>query len=253
MDLGLGGKVALVTGGSGCVGTAVSRRLAAEGARVAIGYHDGREPAERVAAEIREAGGEALAVEHDLGDAASIQAGVRAVAEAWGGPEVLVTCAWVHPRWRAPDGPVEPSPAADWEGQLRLNVEGTSHCVAAAVPAMRAQGWGRIVLVSSGAAEDGQAAMEAYAGAKAALHGFARSLAQTLGREQVLTNVVVPGFLDTERNRRTVPAPVLDLWASQTPTGRLATADEVARVAVFLASPANGSVNGATVRVSGGT
>lgn len=251
MDLGLAGKVALVTGGSGSVGSAVCRCLGSEGARVAIAYHSGRKEAEQLAAEVCEGPGQALLLHHDLEDPASIRAGVQSVTERWGGPEILVACAWVQPPWAGGPGPVDPSPPQVWQQQLRVNLEGTSHCVQAALPAMRSRGWGRIVLISSGAAEDGSAGMEAYAGAKAALHGFARSLSQSLGAV-ILTNVVVPGFLMTERNRLNVPAPVLDHWASLTPTGRLATAEEVARVAVFLASPANGSVNGAAVRITGG-
>ncbi|MBO0682736.1 MAG: SDR family oxidoreductase [Candidatus Dormibacteraeota bacterium] len=251
VDLGLTDKVALVTGGSGSMGSAVCRCLGAEGARVAIAYHSGRKEAERLAAEVCEGPGDAVVVHHDLEDPASIEEGVRSVTDLWGGPDILVASAWRQPPWAGGPGPVDPSPPDVWEQQLRVNLEGTSHCVQAVVPAMRSRGWGRIVLVSSGAAEDGGAGMEAYAGAKAALHGFARSLSQSLGAV-VLTNVVVPGFLMTERNRRNVPAPVLEHWASLTPTGRLATAEEVARVAVFLASPANGSVNGAAVRISGG-
>jgi 3-oxoacyl-[acyl-carrier protein] reductase len=252
MDLGLVDKIALVTGGSGGIGAAVARCLAREGARVAIGYHGGREAADRLASDIERSRGTALVVQHDLREPDSIRAAVHAVAEAWGGPEVLVTCAWVHPGWPAQQPPVDPSPPDVWQQQLRGNVEGTARSVDAVLPHMKERGWGRIVLLSSGAAEDGQPGLEAYAGAKAALHGFARSLAQGLGPLNILTNVVMPGFIATERNRRVVPPGVLEHWASLTPTRRLATEDEVARVATFLASPANGSVTGAAIRVSGG-
>jgi len=117
---------------------------------------------------------------------------------------------------------------------------------------MKGQGWGRIVFISSGAAEEGQPGLEAYAAAKAALHGFARSLARGLGRDGILANVVMPGLVATERNRREVPASVLEQWASMTPTGRLATEDDVARVVAFLASDANRSATGCALRVSGG-
>jgi 3-oxoacyl-[acyl-carrier protein] reductase len=133
-----------------------------------------------------------------------------------------------------------------------VNVEGTAHSIDAVLPCMKAGGWGRIVLISSGAAEEGQAGLEAYAAAKAALHGLARSLASGLGRAGILTNVVMPGFIATERIRRLVPATVPEQWAAHTPTGRLATEDEVASVVAFLASAVNGSVNGASVKVSGG-
>jgi 3-oxoacyl-[acyl-carrier protein] reductase len=253
MDLGLAGRVALVTGASGGIGAAIARTLAGEGARVAVAYNTDQDAAELLASDIRGRGGEALVVRHDLSDPSTMREAVEAVSRTWGGLDVLAASAWVRPEWPSQQGPViDPSPLAVWRQQLRVNLEGTAQSIDAVLPCMKAGGWGRIVLMSSGAAEAGQAGLEAYAAAKAALHALARSLASGLGRAGILTNVVMPGFIATERNRRLVPAPVLDQWAAQTPTGRLATEDEVAGVVAFLASAANGSVNGAAVKVSGG-
>jgi 3-oxoacyl-[acyl-carrier protein] reductase len=116
---------------------------------------------------------------------------------------------------------------------------------------MRAAGWGRIVLLSSGAA-DGAPGLEQYAAAKAALHGLARSLARSAGKAGVLTNVVMPGLIPTERHRQSIPQPVLDQIAAANPTGHLATEDDVARVVTFLASAANNSVTGAEIHVGQG-
>ena len=139
-----------------------------------------------------------------------------------------------------------------WQEQLRTNTEGTARCIQAVLPVMEARGGGRIVLISSGAAEDGAPGLEAYAAAKAALHGLNRSLARGFGRAGILTNVVMPGFIATARHRQVVPAAVIEHLASLAPTGQLATEDEVARVVVFLAAPANRSVTGATIRVGSG-
>jgi 3-oxoacyl-[acyl-carrier protein] reductase len=253
MDLGLKERVALVTGASGGIGGAIARTLACEGARVAIGYHSSQDAADRLAEEIGKTGGEAMTVKHDLTDPATIAAGVEAVVARWGKLDVLVTSAWVHPDWPNQQGPViDPAPIEMWQQQLRANIEGTVATVNAAVPHLKANGWGRIVLISSGAAEDGSPGREAYAGAKAALHGLSRSLSRGIAGAGILSNVVMPGFIPTARNLRMVPPPVLERFASMTPTGRLATEDEVARVVAFLASEANGSVNGVAVRVSGG-
>ena len=252
MDLGLTEKVALVTGASGGIGAAIARALAAEGARVALGYHAAQDAADRLAAEIGQAGGAALPVRHDLADPLSIRAVVDTIIRTWGGLDVLVASAWVSPGWAAPDAPAEATPAVVWQEQLRANVEGTAYTIQAALPSMRARRWGRIVLLSSGAAEDGSPGLEAYGAAKAALLGLARSLARSAGGAGILTNVVMPGLIATQRHRQTIPAAALEQIAAATPIKRLATEAEVARVVVFLASEANGSVTGTAIRVSGG-
>jgi 3-oxoacyl-[acyl-carrier protein] reductase len=252
MDLGLTNRVALVTGGSSGIGGAICRALAAEGARVGVGYRTSRPAADRIVAEIEASGGAARAVEHDLADRDSSRGAVAAVVETWGGLDILVTAAWATPGWGPPDALAEATPPERWEEQLRTNVEGTAFMVQAALPVMRAGGWGRIVLISSGAAEDGSAGLEQYGTAKAALHGLGRGLARGVGPAGILVNVVMPGLIATERHRRTIPAPVLDGVAAQTPIRRLATEEDVAQVVVFLASAANGAVTGSEVRVSGG-
>jgi NAD(P)-dependent dehydrogenase (short-subunit alcohol dehydrogenase family) len=252
MDLGLTNRVALVTGGSSGIGSAICRTLAGEGVRVAVGCHANRADADRIVAGIEAAGGVARAVEHDLDDPESGRQAVAAAVEAWGGLDILVTAAWATPGWAPPDALAEATPAERWREQLRTNVEGTAFTVQAALPCMRARGWGRIVLISSGAAEDGSAGLEQYGTAKAALHGLGRSLARGVGPAGILVNVVMPGLIATERHRQNIPAFVLEGVATQTPIRRLATEEDVARVVTFLASEANGAVTGSEVRVSGG-
>lgn len=247
MDLGLRGRVALVTGASGGIGTAIARTLAAEGVRVALGCHTGRDKARQLADQIRTA----MVVSHDLADPATIQAAVDTITRDWARLDILVTSAWAAPGWAMPDNPAEATPARAWQDQMRLNAEGTAYTVQAVLPHMRAAGWGRIVLLSSGAA-DGAPGLEQYAAAKAALHGLARSLARSAGKAGILTNVVMPGLISTERNRQAIPQPVLDQIAAANPTGRLASEDDVAQVVAFLASAANNSVTGAEIHVGRG-
>jgi NAD(P)-dependent dehydrogenase (short-subunit alcohol dehydrogenase family) len=251
MDLGLAGRVALVTGASGGIGAAIARTFAAEGARVALGYHTAKDQAQRLAGEIDQSGSQALLIQHELTEPHSIRAGVELVVGAWGRLDALVASAWATPGWLAPDTPAESVPDQAWQQQLRVNVEGTASAIRAVLPRMRAQRWGRIVLLSSGAA-DGAPGLEHYAAAKAALRGISRSLAGSAGPAGILTNVVMPGLVPTARQRRTIPAHALEHLAAQTPTRRLATEDDVARVVVFLASAANASVTGTEIRVDGG-
>jgi 3-oxoacyl-[acyl-carrier protein] reductase len=258
MDLGLTGRVALVTGASGGIGAAIARAFLREGAHVALGYHSAPERARRLADEASAAhqfgevgGGRAIVVRHDLADPASARGAVEQTVAEWGRLDALVTSAWVAPGWLPPQTPAESVPAASWQEQLRVNVEGTAATIQAALPPMRDQRWGRIVLLSSGAA-DGAPGLEHYAAAKAALRGISRSLAVSAGPDGILTNVVMPGLVPTERHRRDIPATVLDQMAALTPTGRLATEDDVAAVTVFLASAANASTTGEEIRIDGG-
>lgn len=135
---------------------------------------------------------------------------------------------------------------------IRTTLEGAYVAIQAVVPVMRAQGWGRIVNISSNVAEDGLPGASAYAAAKAGLHGLTRTLARELAPAGILTNAVMPGLTLTERARRVLPTAVLDELARATPTGRLTTPEDVAGVVVFLASAANGHVNGQVIRVTGG-
>lgn len=247
MDLGLTDKTALVTGASGDIGAVIARTLAAEGARVALGFHTRRDQAEQLAGQL----GSAMAVAHDLADPATIRAAADAVARRWGRLDILVACAWVTPGWARPDHPAEHTPAAAWHDQMRRNAEGTAFTVQAVLPYMRAAGWGRIVLLSSGAA-DGAPGLEHYAAAKAALRGLARSLARSAGPAGILTNIVMPGLIPTPKHRQFIPRQALDQIAAASPTGRLASEQDVAQVVAFLASAANHSVTGAEIQVGQG-
>ena len=138
MDLGLTDRVAFVTGGSGGIGAAVCRRLAAEGASVAISFQSSRERALGLVEEIVAAGGTAMAVEHDLADATSPSRAVETITGAWGRLDVLVTCAWKSAGWPSPDREdIDLAGTESWREQLGLNVEGTAAAVQAVVGLMK--------------------------------------------------------------------------------------------------------------------
>jgi NAD(P)-dependent dehydrogenase (short-subunit alcohol dehydrogenase family) len=252
MDFGLKEKVVVVTGASGAIGSAIARAFSREGARLVLGFHSGREAAQQLAEQIEQDGGEVLPVKLDLGDRTSILDGLRQASARWRGLDVLVACAWVSPGWSPPDTPTESIPAEAWNDQMCKNVNGTAYAVQAVLPSMRASGWGRIVLISSGAAEDGSPGMEPYGSAKAALLGLNKGLARSLGPAGILTNVVLPGFVPTPRHRRSMPAQVIAGLAAATPSRRLTTEEDVARLVVFLGSAANGNITGTAARISGG-
>jgi 3-oxoacyl-[acyl-carrier protein] reductase len=138
-------------------------------------------------------------------------------------------------------------PLAKWQAMLTANVVGNAAVIDAVLPTMRARRWGRIVLVSSGAAEEGLPGPGPYGTAKSGLHGLARSLAWDAGRDGVLVNVVAAGFTLTDR-RWQPPNDLLATLAARTPSRRLSTPPDVAKLIVFLGSAANANLTGELLR-----
>lgn len=246
-------RVVLVTGGSRGIGRAAALAFGAERARVAITYRRDRERAEQVVTQLREMGTDALAAPMDLAEPETIRSAVATVLGRWDRIDALVNNAveWgaVAP-WEAPlFEAVEP---AKWRRVIQDNVEGTYTAIQAVLPAMRRQRWGRIVNISSTVAVDGMAGAAPYASAKAALHGLTRTLALELARENILSNVVMPGLTLTEANLERIPVAVRDELGAAGPLGRLLAPAEVAAAIVFLASAANTALVGEIVRASGG-
>jgi len=248
VDAGLRDRVVLVTGGSSGIGRAAAIAFGAEGARVALTYRSNRAGADECAALIEERGGTACALPFDLHADGSAGEVVRAVADRWGGIDVLVNSAGGRDRTGAWGVRFEDTPAAQWRGMLDTDLAAPYALAQAAVPAMRGRGWGRIVLVSSGAGEEGWEGAAAYATAKAGLVGLARSLAWELGGEGILVNVVAAGLTLTERVRDAVPAEIAAGFAARVPSRRLSTPEDLAGLIVFLGSAANGNVSGELVR-----
>lgn len=249
MDLGLTDKRVLITGATRGIGLATARVFAGEGARVAITYHTSEAVADKVVADL--GGSErACAVRYDLGDPASIRDAVSAVERRWGGIDVLVANAqtWV---WLNPEDvpPYQDTPMDYWLARFRENVEGHLWTARQVLGGMRRRGWGRIVLLSSVTATHGNPGSEIYSASKASLHGFVRGLMWT--RDGVLANVVAPGGTRTESLDAVAPE-LVEKAEQETPSGRLSTPEEVARVVVFLCSEANGNVNGEIIHTAGG-
>ena len=230
-------RAVLVTGGTGGIGTHIARAFAADGARVAITSRRGDGADHRPAQ---------LAVRLELEDPASARDAVDATVAALGGLDTLVVNAV---RWPTASTPrFEDLPPDEWRTVLRANVEGAFALTQAALPALRASGRGRIVLMSSGAAEEGHPVMPHYVAAKAALHGLGRALAWDAGVDGVLTNVLAVGFTRTERNQGRFGPELFARAGALTPQRRTSTAEDVARAVLWLGSDANTSITGETIR-----
>jgi 3-oxoacyl-[acyl-carrier protein] reductase len=224
----------LVTGGSRGIGRAIAAGFAAAGATVAATSRSGRVP------------GVAHGVAMELEDPGSITAAIADAERRLGGIDTLVVNAV---RW--PTGFAERFEAiepAEWRAVLRANLEGAFSVVQAALPALRASAAGRIVMISSGAAEEGHPPAAHYIAAKAALHGLCRALAWDAGRDGVLVNVIATGFTRTAAGRERLGPEIFERAGALTPQRRVSTAEDVAALALWLGSAANTSVTGEVIR-----
>jgi 3-oxoacyl-[acyl-carrier protein] reductase len=252
MDLGLGDKRVLVTGGTGGIGRAIVHAFAAEGAHVAFTYRTSVDAASRLAASLGN-GARTLSVRYDLADAGSMASAVAQIDSAWGGVDVLVTAA-VQWSTLGPflEQPFDVAPEDAWLPLLRVNLEGHIRTVQHVLPGMRARRWGRIALLSSYHATEGTRGSEFYGAAKAGLHGFMRGLAWDAGADGVFVNAIAPGLTLTDQIRTRVTPERLAGEAARSPSGRLSTPEDVARVVTFVCSEANGNVTGEVIPVTGG-
>ncbi|MFI6317045.1 SDR family NAD(P)-dependent oxidoreductase [Nonomuraea sp. NPDC050556] len=248
MDLGLNGRVVLVTGATGEIGAAIATAFAAEGARVAVAYHSDKDAAIALAERL----GQAAAVPYELADPDSPAAMLAETAERLGPVEVLVANAMRWGRRRAPGERFEDVPPAEWAPVIAENLTPTIRTAQLAVAGMRGGGWGRIALISSHVAVDGHRGQEFYGATKAGLHGFARSLAWDVGQDGVLVNVVCPGLTLTRRVSTGLPAAIQQRETDRTATGRLSRAEDIAAAVVFLCSSANTNITGEVLTVAGG-
>jgi 2-dehydro-3-deoxy-L-rhamnonate dehydrogenase (NAD+) len=233
-------RVAVVTGGAGGLGRAITARLRADGFRVAVADLD-LGPADQTS------GPDRLAVPVDVTDAGSAAALRDRVLGHWGRIDALVNNAGIA----GPTSPVADYPPDAWQRVIAVNLTGVFHCTRACLPPMIAQGYGRIVSISSIAGKDGNPGMSAYSASKAGVIAFTKSVAKEVARTGVLANCVVPGVLDAGLTDH-APPQERALFLSRVPMGRMGTAAELAELVSWLASPRCSFSTGAAFDLSGG-
>jgi 3-oxoacyl-[acyl-carrier protein] reductase len=252
MDLGLSGKVALVTGGSRGIGKTTALRLASEGAKVAI-VARGAEALAAAAAEIRAAGGEVLTITADLAQPDNAARAVAATAAAFGRLDILIASAGGSVGERelatATDG--------DWDTTFRFNVGHAIAALRAAAPHLAKDGTGAAVFVASISGRAPTTRGAQYAAAKAGLIHAARSLAWELAPQRIRVNAVSPGSTlfpggNWELTRVERPEDFSRFEAEEFPARRLCTVQEIADAIVFVASPRASGINAADIHVDGG-
>lgn len=239
-------RVALVTGGSRGIGAATVVRLAQMGFHVAFTFKSARDEAKAVAAQVEARGRKALPIQLDLVELSRIKPTVDEVAEKLGGLHVLVNNAGYVQRV-----PPESLALEDWERMIRVGLTAPFLFIQAAVPHMKAAGFGRIVNVSSLRALTGSPHGVHYSAAKAGLLGLTKSFALALAPYRITVNAVCPGFVDTEINKEQLREKGEEILR-QIPLGRVASPEEVASLIAFLCSEEAGYITGATFSINGG-
>ncbi|MBZ5794655.1 SDR family NAD(P)-dependent oxidoreductase [Burkholderia contaminans] len=266
MDLNLKSKVALVTGGGQGVGRRICLEMASEGVNVVVNDFF-LDRAENVQKEIEAAGGQALAVQADIGDAAEVERMFETARERFGDVDILVNNAGVTVARRSKGG-VPPTflemPPEDWKQVVDLNVYGMMNCCRSALPGMRRKGGGKIINIMSEAGRVGEARLAVYSGAKAAMLGFAKAIAREHGKDCINVNTIALGAVSHEgiTNGPLLPTAtpendeqlkkMLRVYPIASGLQRLSRPEDVSGVVAFLASDRAAYITGQSLGVSGG-
>jgi 3-oxoacyl-[acyl-carrier protein] reductase len=246
MDLGLKGKIALVTGAGRGVGREIALNLAAEGAAVAVNYRSSATDAETLVAEIMGKGGKARAYAADVADFAAVKTMVEEVAKDFGGLDILVNNAGLALRKRF----VETTPE-DWKKQIDACLYGAIHCCYTVAPHFEKAGNGRIVSVIGDSSRVGESGLAIVAAARAGVVALMKSLAREFGRNGTTANTVSLGLVETDHDKEWVESnreKLVKLY----PVRRLGQAGDVAPMVALLVSPNSGWITGQTLSISGG-
>ncbi len=246
--MGFSGKTVLITGGSRGIGRAIAQAFADKGARVAITYKSNKAAAQSTIASLP--GGPHLMIRADAADRQSSKSVVDEVVSAFGGLDFLVNNAGV-----TTPHPIDEIDFADWAAAwdeiLSVNLLGPAFITYFAVQHMIGHGGGRIVSVSSRGAFRGEPVEPAYGASKAGLNAMSQSLAQRLARHNITVGVVAPGFVETDMAAPFLAGPDGDAIRKQSPLGRVAKPEEVARAVLFLCEEGTEYLTGAIIDVNG--
>ena len=242
----LSGKTALVTGASRGIGRAIAVKFAAEGAFVVVNYAGNEAAAGETVAAIDAAGGAGVLSKFDVGDAGQVDAAVKAIVAERGRIDILVNNAGV-----TRDNLLMRLTEDDFDAVVRTNLKGTFLVTKVVSRQMIRQRGGRIVNMSSVVGEMGNAGQSVYAATKAGILGFTKAMARELASREITVNAIAPGFITTDMTG-TIPEAARKEFAERIPLGRFGAPEEVAELALFLASDAAAYVTGQVVGINGG-
>jgi 3-oxoacyl-[acyl-carrier protein] reductase len=248
-DLGLADRVALVTGGSRGIGKALVLLLASYGAKLVVNYVNDEQAAAETVAEARKHGVEALAIQADVAKLAEGERVVKETVERFKRIDFLICNAGI---WQG--SAVESIPEELWDRTMDINLKGTWSVCRAAAPVMKAQKFGRIVIVSSTAGQRGEAFVSNYAASKGGQIAFTKSLSSELAPAGINVNSVAPGWVETDMTREVfVDSASRESILKTIPVGRVATPEDIAGPIVFLCSKWADNISGEVLNVNGGS
>lgn len=243
----LDGKVAIVTGASRGIGAAIANVLAGEGAKVVVNYNSSAEAAEEIVAQIKAAGGTAVAFQANVGNFEDAQSLVKMALDTYGQVDILVNNAGT-----TRDMLLMMMKEDDWDTVINTNLKSMFNCCKAVLrPMIRKKKGGRIINISSIVGLVGQGGQTNYAASKAGIIGFTKSLAKEVGSREITVNAIAPGFFPTALTD-VLSDDMVQKALELIPLGRLGELEEIAHLVAFLASNKAAYITGEVIRVDGG-
>jgi acetoacetyl-CoA reductase len=239
-------RVALVTGGTGGIGTEICKALANNGCRVAASWLAGVDDGEGWQAKYKDEGFDFAIAEGNISKFDAAAAMVKEAEEKLGPIDILVNCAGI-----TKDGFMHKMEQNQWEAVLRVNLDSVFNVTRQVITGMRDRGFGRIINISSVNGQKGQIGQTNYSAAKAGMHGFTMALAQESARKGITVNTISPGYVATSMVAA-MGEKIVQKMIAQIPVGRLGKPEEIGRVVTFLAADESGFITGANIAINGG-
>jgi 3-oxoacyl-[acyl-carrier protein] reductase len=246
VSIDLSGRTALVTGASRGIGRATAIRLGGAGAKVAVNYNASEGPAREVVDAITSEGGEALAVKADVSKAEEVDGMMNSLVKEWGQIDIIVNNAGI-----TRDNLLMRMTEEEWNAVLETNLLSAFYCTKAVMRPMLRNRWGRIISLSSIVGAQGNLGQANYAAAKAGLMAFTKSVAREVASRNITANAIAPGFVETDITA-VLPQEVKDAMLKAIPAERYGAPEDIANVALFLASDLAAYITGQVIHVNGG-